>query len=212
MTHVIWDWNGTLLDDMALSIEGLNMLLAENGYPQQYNETSYKEIFGFPIVEYYARAGFDFDRHSFVDLAQQYIDFYTPKSRFCSLATGAEQTLATLQNAGVHQVILSASKQETLAEQAEHFGVTGFFDELVGINDHYAASKLERGQSWLAQSGLDPKNAVFVGDTLHDAEVAKALGMPCVLCAAGHQSRTRLATAGVPMINDLTELCAFLGV
>ena len=62
---ILWDWNGTLLDDVALCNDALNRLLARYGYPQRYDREGYRAVFGFPVQEYYARAGFDFARHSF---------------------------------------------------------------------------------------------------------------------------------------------------
>jgi phosphoglycolate phosphatase len=50
----------------------------------------------------------------------------------------------------------------------------------------------------------------MVGDTLHDVEVAEALGISCVLIAQGHQSRERLDQAGVPVFADLNSFCRSL--
>ena len=92
----------------------------------------------------------------------------------------------------------------------EERSLSGFFDELLGQSDIYARGKKETGLSYLKESGIDPASAVLVGDTLHDLEVAQAMGTRCVLCAAGHQSRARLEAAGVPVIGTLAELPACL--
>ena len=112
----------------------------------------------------------------------------------------------------MRQVILSASELTLLKAQTEHLGVAGYFDELLGQTDYYAHGKLAVGKAWMARQDFDPAQAVLVGDTLHDAEVAAGLGTKCVLCAAGHQSRARLLTAGVPVIGTLEELPALLGL
>ena len=91
---VLWDWNGTLLDDVTLCVDALNRLLARYGYDRQYDLDGYRKIFGFPIRDYYLRAGFDFDRHSFDALAQSYMQDYVPASAACPLMPGAEQTLS----------------------------------------------------------------------------------------------------------------------
>ena len=57
---VLWDWNGTLLDDVELCENALNRLLQRYGYPQRYDHEQYRAIFGFPVEDYYVRAGFDF--------------------------------------------------------------------------------------------------------------------------------------------------------
>lgn len=209
---VIWDWNGTLLDDLQLSLRLLNELLEESGCPNRYDLEGYREIFGFPVVDYYRRAGLDFKKRSFESLAADYVARYDPASFSCSLCPGAADALAALKSAGVRQVILSASELTLLKAQTEHLGVAGYFDELLGQTDYYAHGKLAVGKAWMARQNFDPAQAVLVGDTLHDAEVAAGLGTKCVLCVAGHQSRERLLTAGVPVIGTLEELPALLGL
>lgn len=209
---LIWDWNGTLLDDVQLCLGLLNELLEQNGSPNRYDLAAYREIFGFPVVEYYRRAGFDFEKRSFEALAADYVERYDPASFACALCPGAADALAAVRSAGVRQVILSASELTLLNAQVEHLGVAGYFHELLGQADYYAHGKLAVGKAWMARQSFDPADAVLVGDTLHDAQVAAGLGAGCVLCAAGHQSRARLLTAGVPVIDTLAELPALLGL
>jgi phosphoglycolate phosphatase len=52
----------------------------------------------------------------------------------------------------------------------------------------------------------------MIGDTMHDADVAKAMGIDCVLLDAGHQARHRLATRGVPVLDNLTSLQRWLKI
>ena len=106
---ILWDWNGTLLDDVELCVDALNRLLEKHAYPQRYDRDQYRAIFGFPIEEYYVRAGFDFSRHSFAMLAEEYMDDYIPASAACPLAEGAIEALDAFRAAGLRQVILSAS-------------------------------------------------------------------------------------------------------
>ncbi len=207
---VLWDWNGTLLDDVDLCVAALNRLLAAHGYPQRYDHAAYKAIFGFPIEEYYRRAGFDLARHPFPMLAERYMADYIPASVACPLAAGAERALAALQNAGVRQVILSASPLGTLEAQVAQRGVAGFFDRLLGLDDIYARSKVALGLAYLRENGFDPARAVMVGDTLHDREVAQALGVDCVLVACGHQPESVLRAAGVPVVPDVPAAARLL--
>ncbi len=106
---VLWDWNGTLLDDVALCVDALNRLLRIYHYPQQYSLAQYREIFGFPIEDYYIRAGFDFSKNSYKELADDYMQDYLARAGACPLAESAVPALSLLKGAGVQQVILSAS-------------------------------------------------------------------------------------------------------
>ena len=207
---VLWDWNGTLLDDVQLCRQVLNQMLAETGCANQFDTRGYRRIFGFPVQEYYHRAGFDFSRHSFEVLAQRFMDLYIPASFGCPLTPGARGVLAALEQKGLRQVILSASPLDTLQAQTEHLGVQGFFDKLLGLSDIYAKSKVELGVNWMAQSGIDPSRAVMIGDTVHDAEVAAAMGVQCALYSGGHQPPARLAAAGCPVIPRLSRLPGML--
>ena len=138
---ILWDWNGTLLDDVELCVDALNRLLARYGYPQRYDRDQYRAIFGFPVQEYYARAGFDFTRDSFDDLAVSFMEDYIPASESCPLTDGAREALDAFAAAGLHQVILSASPVTTLEHQVAARGVTPYFDRLLGLGDIYPKSK-----------------------------------------------------------------------
>ena len=202
---ILWDWNGTLLDDVELCVDALNRLLQQYGYPQRYDRDQYRAIFGFPIEEYYIRAGFDFSRHSYAELAQKYMEDYVPASSACPLADGAIDALEAFKAAGLRQVILSASKLDTLHSQTDERGVTGYFDRLLGLDDIYAKSKVEVGLAYLKEAGFDPNKAVMIGDSVHDFEVAQALGVHCVLQCGGHQSKEILESTGAPVVKGLRE-------
>ena len=121
---VLWDWNGTLLDDVALCVDALNRLLRIYHYPQQYSLAQYREIFGFPIEDYYIRAGFDFSKNSYKELADDYMQDYLARAGACPLAESAVPALSLLKGAGVQQVILSASNLPVLEQQVTERGPT----------------------------------------------------------------------------------------
>ena len=116
---------------------------------------------------------------------------------------GAVEALELFQAAGARQVILSASPITTLKAQVAQRGVAGYFDRLLGLDDIYAKSKVELGLAYLKENGFAPQRAVMLGDSVHDAEVAKALGVKCVLQSAGHQPESALRKAGVPVAPDV---------
>ncbi len=207
---VLWDWNGTLLDDVAVCVDCLNTLLREFGYSQQYDLSAYREIFGFPIQDYYTRAGFDFTKNSFDVLAARYMELYLPAAERCGLTLGAHTALDAFRAQGIPQVILSASPIDTLRHQVAARDLTGFFSELLGLSDIYAKSKVQLGLDWMRSAGIAPERAVMLGDSVHDAEVAAALGVRCILCAAGHQSHAALAATGCPVADTLADVPAML--
>lgn len=207
---VFWDWNGTLLDDLDYTLGCLNWLLARFGYPQRYGREAYRELFGFPIEDYYIRAGFDFARHPYPLLAQQFMEHYNAGVCACGVTPHAVQTLRALRAAGKRQVILSASRRDYLIEQVAQRGLKGYFDELLGLSDIYGVSKVQLGLDWLRAARMDPARCVLVGDTDHDAAVAAAMGVRCILVTTGHQSRARLEAACQTVADGLDEAAKLL--
>ena len=211
-THVVWDWNGTLFDDLDCAVAVVNELLGEFGLPALDGVAAYRAVFRFPIVEYYADLGFDTGPGgNFVAAAHRYMELYGAASARCGLHPGATETLAGLHAAGLRQVVVSASRQDNLLRQLAPFGLDRWLDGAHGIEDIYAASKADVARRWLRESGADPADVLFVGDSQHDFEIADALGARCVLFAGGHHAPAHLASLGVPVVDDLTGVRALAG-
>lgn len=206
--HVIWDWNGTLLDDRWLVVEAMNILLDKRGLPRVEFDF-YQRHFCFPVQDYYVKLGFDFDKEPFDVAAVEFIVEYEKRRFECRLQEGAEDGLKRVRQSGRGQAILSATQQDSLDSYVAHYGIAPYFSELIGLPDHYARSKAERGRDWLKNHHWKPEETLLIGDTLHDLETARAIGAPCVLVAQGHYSRERLEEGGVPCFNNLAELMAW---
>ena len=208
-TTVVWDWNGTLLDDLTVAFETINRVLKANGYPPIPDLTAYRANFCFPIIQYYRNVGFDFARTPFEEVARQFMDWYHPAAEHCALQQGAVPTLQQLQQAGIKQVLLSASLQSHLELQLARYPIRPYFDRLLGIGDIYAESKLQLARSFVGSCGTPADQILFVGDSVHDYEVAAGCGCSAVLFTGGHQPRDLLAATGSPVIDQLKELPAF---
>lgn len=207
--HIVWDWNGTLLDDLDLSIDIMNGILARRGLPPL-DRTRYHALFDFPVRDYYARLGFDSAADSFEQLSIDFITAYDRRRWESQLHTGASVLLGAIQSAGLTQSILSAYRHQTLCEIVEHFALTPHFVRLTGLDNIYAHSKVELGRAWLEELALPRHQVLLVGDTLHDFEVAQALGIDCVLVAGGHHPAARLLTRTPDVVADLAALAARL--
>jgi phosphoglycolate phosphatase len=206
-THVVWDWNGTLLDDLDCCVAVANALLDEFGLPVLDGVIGYQSKFRFPIVDYYAELGFDITPTGNFDVAaRRYLELYATASTACGLHDGAREALQALRGAGVNQVVISASEQANLLTQLAPFALDAWLDGAHGIEDIYAASKEGLARRWLAEVGVDPAEVVFVGDSEHDYEIASALGAGCVLFSGGHHARAHLASLGAPVIDHLSQL------
>ncbi|MHB8087538.1 MAG: HAD family hydrolase [Anaerolineaceae bacterium] len=207
--HIIWDWNGTLLDDVELCVSIINTLLVKRKLSAISLEY-YREIFSFPIIQYYERLGFNFSSESFETIGTEFILDYEKKRAQCALMADATKTLQHFANLGLTQSILSASKQDYLLDAVGGYGLDSVFMEINGLDNHYASSKVDIGLDFVARNNFDPTAILLIGDTIHDADVAKALGVDCCLIPNGHQSKKRLAMYGVSIASNLTEMCLLL--
>lgn len=207
-THVIWDWNGTLFDDVDWCVKVMAQMLAAHDIAPM-DLKKYRAVFGFPISDYYQKIGYDFNKIPFDVLSREFIARYHENDTGGSpLQFGVEAILAVIREKGISQVVLSASRTDNLMAQVARFDILEYFDEVVGISDIHAASKLEAGRAYMRRA--KPEKALFIGDTLHDFEVATALGADCMLFSGGHQSRERLERCGVPVLDVLAEVIEYL--
>lgn len=207
--HIIWDWNGTLLDDAWLCVEIMNGMLARRARPALSAER-YAAIFDFPVSEYYLRAGWDFAQVPFESLSTEFINEYNRRREESPLREGATDVLARIRELGMGQSILSASEHQSLVDVITHKQIHGYFSAIRGIDNHHAAGKTALGLAWLEEMDVDPRAVLFIGDTSHDFEVATAMGVDCALVFSGHMSRERLARRGVPVFAGLGELGSWL--
>ena len=205
MKIVIWDWNGTLLDDVQIGIEAMNILLRRRQLPLLTVER-YKRLFTFPVKDYYAAIGFDFDAEPFEKPAIEYMDEYFRLMPQATLYKGTKELLDWLNGQNVKQIIMSAMEQEALEKSVAELGITNCFSDICGCSNHYANGKVEQCQLMMRKLNIQPADVLFVGDTLHDKEVADKIGCRCVLMAHGHQSRNRLETSGCTVLDNFGEL------
>ncbi len=200
-TYVLWDWNGTLLNDVQIAVDVNNDIFPGFGIKPLKNVAEYHRVFCFPVREYYRALGVTDDM--FDDVANAWMRGYMEKSKACSLQPHAMEALEAFQQAGFGQAILSASKVENLHMQVAQYPIGHYFQAALGLSHIYATSKVDLAKCFLQDHGVDPKKAIFLGDTLHDAEVAQAIGCACLLIEGGHQSRPTLLEAGVPVFENL---------
>ena len=73
--HIIWDWNGTLLDDCKVCVKSFNRSLKKrNRRPISLDK--YRSIFTFPVIDAYKKVGFDFKKESFSKVSNEFVEFY----------------------------------------------------------------------------------------------------------------------------------------
>ena len=193
--QVIWDFNGTLLDDVSLCLNIINTML-EKRHLKPLTLDNYGDMFDFPVEKYYRSVGFDMSKEPFPILAQEYMDQYQPASFTCRLREGVPQILDALMKTNVRQVLLSATNRNILLAQVAFFGIGLYFDPILGLDDILGKSKRDLAGQWFSSQTILPEETILVGDTIHDHDVAQRIGCQSILLTGGHNSRARLTASG----------------
>ena len=207
--YVIFDFNGTILDDVDLCLNLLNEML-EMCHHAPCSKEKYKQIFTFPIIEYYKKAGFNFEVDSFEELASYFIKKYQPASYKCKLNDHLIELLDYLKSKNIGIICLSASERNNLIDQLEVFKIDHYFDAILGTGDIYAKSKLDIAKNYFEKEDINAKECLFIGDTLHDLEIANHLHAPCLLVDFGHQDRSLFEKEKANIISSFLEVEKYL--
>ena len=207
--YILWDWNGTLLDDTEAALATLNEMIAVRG-GQPIGMEFYRDHFAFPVRPFYDKIGIIArNEDEWNGIAHEYHEVYGRQPK--KLNPLAVTALEMAKEAGCRQSIVSALRQDLLEADMARNGVTKYFERICGSDNLDGASKLNRARDLLAElsvphspfpiprspfpvphSPLPVPRFVLIGDALHDKEVADALGIDCILCAQGSHAAWRL--------------------
>ena len=201
-THIIWDFNGTILNDVQTGIDAVNVLLHRYGKKRIESAEQYRKVFGFPVIDYYDSIGLE--RENFARYAPEWVQEYNLREPYAPMFEGVTDMLEYFQQQGVPQYLLSATEQQMLGAQVDRLGIRAYFDELIGQDGIEAHGKADTAKRFAER--VQPKSALFIGDSLHDFEVAQAIGAECVLLAWGHQDHMRLETTGCRIFDTIADL------
>ncbi len=197
---IIWDFNGTLLDDVKACFDALNVILKAHRCPT-IDRDYYRQHFGFPVINFYRALGIpEKTPYDWEALAESFHMRYL-FSKHLKLQPGVQQALAYFKSRQVPQGVLSALEEGILEMQLRQFGLSDAMTFIRGSRNYDGASKEATAKSLQLKGDI-----LLIGDTLHDAEVARAMGWDCILCSAGHQTEERLRVAGFPIIPTLEAL------
>jgi len=204
---VLWDWNGTLLNDVHANINTINRMLDKRGL-NPLNLATYKESFCFPVSRFYRQIGFDLEKETIEQISVEYHVHYKSFESDITIHPDAASILNTFSQKGIQQYILSACIKEDLLRMIDRFGLTSYFQAIYGADDICAHGKIGLGEYLIRHHSLDPSRTLMIGDTLHDAEVARALGVNLLLYSGGHNSY-RLLSEEDTTVKELKEVLSF---
>ena len=203
-SHIFWDFNGTIFDDVGNALQCVNDMLERKGR-QPITLDDYYTYVETPIIGFY-RHILPPDELDFQDISRQYHSDYARHINETGLAEGAYELLHKLKAMGVHQYIITANILSEAEELIEKFGISACFDKILGAENTLAESKIDRAKAFFKELNINRNGAILIGDTLHDLETANALGIDCVLVSYGHQGRRLLEEHNAFTVNSLKDV------
>ena len=204
--NVFFDFNGTLIDDIDLTLDIENKLLVQRGL-NAITKEFYLDNFCFPVINYYKKSGFDLTKINFSELNAEFMNEYTERFlKDSKLFDDVEITLKKLKENGYKVYIYSASEINLLISQLKYFGIYNYFDGIIASTNIEAHTKLDYGRDYIKEHNINVSESIMIGDTKHDFEVASAIGLKPVLYSKGHNSRKILEKIGVPVIDNLMDV------
>ncbi len=208
-THLVWDWNGTLLDDLHLVVEATNEAFALVGAAPVTAE-EHRRDFRRPVADYYAHVlGRPVDRTEFAALDRAFHDAYRRRLVECALAPDALDAIHAWPGT---QSLLSMWFHDELLPEVTRRGLVERLARVDGLRSQVGGDrKAEYLAGHLAALGVPGERAVLVGDSVDDAHAAEAVGAACVLYSGGFTDVERLRDTGLPVARTLLEAVALAG-
>lgn len=210
-THIIWDWNGTILNDTIVVLKAINQVLKDNDL-RDVSMEYYRDNFAWPMDEFYIGLGLykpnegeDFS----IKVSQPYHVAYEEAYGLIKLHDKIPEILEYFQAQGKKQSVLSAREEAALKKDIENFKLGDYFEHAYGRHVDNTIGKLDRGKDLLAVLGADPRKILIFGDSCHDHEVAQALGCDVVIVHDGLTSEKALQKKSIislPSMSDFYRL------
>jgi phosphoglycolate phosphatase len=205
--YILWDWNGTLLDDVTACLNSVNDMLDSRGL-ERIDIVRYREVIGVPIIKFYEKV-FDLEKYDYTEIIKDFNEGYIRHLDEAHISDGAIELLEYFKGLGCRQIIVSSSNNELLRKSTEKYGVADYFDAILGSDDFFAGSKIERALTYIKKHGAG--KALAIGDLEHDYELARETGADSILLASGHDKRERLENTGAKVVDSLREVISLIG-
>lgn len=206
--HLVWDWNGTLLDDVHVVVEATNAAFASVGGPVV-TVDEHRRDYRRPISDYYSHVlGRLVTETEFAVLDDVFHQTYRDALGRVDLTSDARDAMAAWSGT---QSLLSMWFHHELIPTVTRFGLD--FARVDGLRDALGGgAKAEHLKTHLDQLGLAGGEVVLIGDSVDDAEAAASVGARCVLYAGGFTHEDNLRVCGVPVASSLVEAVSFASV
>ncbi|MEZ0094340.1 HAD family hydrolase [Streptacidiphilus sp. EB129] len=209
--HLVWDWNGTLFDDVEAVVAASNAAMAEIDLAPLTVE-EYRERYRIPVIDFYvALLGRRPSPEEWERMDASFHRHYSDRRDGCGLTAGAERVLRDWSGS---QSLLSMYGHAELVPLVRRFGLERHFlrvdgrvsaGGLSGKSEHLARHL----EALAAHGDIVPSRTVLIGDVVDDARAAAHVGAHAVLFAGGAHARRDLEAVGVPVADTLDEAVGY---
>lgn len=206
---IIWDFNGTIIDDVKASLDAVNDMLALRNQQAIDMDMYYKAI-DIPIWKFYERVFIP----GTITPGEAMIEYDTGYEKHLGdnpLMDGIVEILSTFQNQGKQQIVVSASHVDKVKSRLYSLNILHYFSDVLAHSDYNANSKTYLARQYFAENNLSFDDAVVIGDSVFDFTMASELGCDCILTTQGHQSRREFSSVDAHIIDSLYELKNIIG-
>ncbi len=186
---IIWDWNGTIFDDLDLCYRIYSRLAIIFDF-DELSIQEYRRLYRFPLDQFFYDRGFRGDINR---LALEYRKIYTKGVNKCRIHPGARKLLREFTARGIPQHVVSAHNHNDLQYMIERYKLRRHFSSVNGLSGIEGGSKQKLAVSVLERENLPGSSVLFIGDTDHDYDVALSVSAESWLVAEGHSAIERLA-------------------
>ena len=208
--HIIWDWNGTLVDDAWLFVDLMNLVLKKRNLAT-INVKKYQKTFCFPLEKYYKRLGFNFNDEPYSVPATEFIALYNKEKYRPKLYPGARNILTKLCNQKIKNYLLSAQNHDSLLELVRFYKIGHFFELIQGTDNIHARGKELLAQNIMTSQKIKSNEVLFIGDTNMDVEIAQTNKAKMFALTFGHQNKDRFPQhERITLVHTLTQLYSCL--
>ena len=206
---IVWDWNGTIVNDAWVFVDVMNFFLKMKGLPKT-SLDDYKKNFGFPIQNYWKALGFKFNNKEFNLLNKSFIEEYQKRIFLPKLQPGIVGLIKKINRLKIKQFVLSASENSLLHKSVGFYKINSLFEDVVGVDNLNAVGKISLAKVLFKKNNLHLNKTLVIGDTKYDLDVAQALGCSALLVSYGHIEHKRLLDLKVPLVRSVKEIESFL--
>lgn len=202
-THLVWDWNGTLLDDLSIVVEAVNASIGSLG-AGPITADEYRDHYTRPVRIFYDRLlGRIVSDEEWLRLNTTFHDEYFRLAADVALVEDAMDALAAVADAGWTQSLLSMSPQDWLIKVVERLGLSEEFVLVDGLSGPSGGLKAGHLAQHLDRLGLSGRQIVMIGDTPDDVAAAQHVRAKAVLFHGGSHHLDLLESEGVPVAETL---------